>query len=225
MLIYINKPMNFDSFWIIKKLKRIFFDQKVWHSWILDYPACWLMIVWIWKDTKKLFWFQNMKKEYICTIDFSLSTDSFDLKFKYKFEKYPLIFNKGQIIWILKNSKLIKKPTFDKLKKICLNLIWKKKFNIPMFSSKRYKWKKLYEYAFKWEKILLKKEMEIFKIDVLEYNFPRLRLKLDVSSWTYIRTISNFIWEKMWMWWTLIFLQRTTINNISIFNFNKNEKN
>jgi tRNA U55 pseudouridine synthase TruB len=91
------------------------------------------------------------------------------------------------------------------------------------FSAKKKNWKKLYELARKWEKIIENKIMKINWYEILNYSFPTLELKLDVWSGTYIRSIWYWLWQQFWLWWILTELRRISIDNYTIDNINLNQ--
>ena len=52
----------------------------------------------------------------------------------------------------------------------------------------------------------------------MDYKWPDLKLKISCSSWTYIRSIANDLWENLWCWWYLTWLKRTEIENLKLEN-------
>ena len=79
------------------------------------------------------------------------------------------------------------------------------------FSAKKKDGKKLYELARNWNQIIENKLMKTYWYEILEYNFPTLKLKLDVWSWTYIRSIWHRLWEQFWLGGILTELRRIRV--------------
>ena len=214
MFFFVNKPKWFTSFDIVDKFKRIFFWEKVGHAWTLDPMATWLLIIAVWRQSTKHLWkLLWMDKEYITEIDFSILTDTWDMDyFDTKIEYEILSWN----TWIKKDWTPVKAPTIDEIKQKLDLLIPEYELPLTMFSAKKINWKKLYELARKGINLNLKKTMKVNSYKILDYHFPILKLKLNVWSWTYIRSIWYWLWQQFWLWWTLISLHRLKIWDIEI---------
>lgn len=197
MLLFVDKPTWITSFWVIRKIKRILPKIKIWHSWTLDPLASWLLILATWKDTKKLTNLIWLDKEYIATIDFSKNTDTWDIDYRQDFEQLDL---DG-----------LKVPTIEELTKILDSLIPQKEIPLPAFSAKKVWWKKMYDLAREWTILQTSKIMKIYSYEVIDYQFPILKIKFKVWSWTYIRSIAYWLWKQLWLWGILIWLRRISI--------------
>lgn len=206
MLIFIDKPKWITSFWVVRKIKRLFYKEKVWHCWTLDPMATWLLVVWVSKWTKMMNDFLWMDKEYITSIDFSIHTDTRDLDYRDHIKKYDFTNE-----YVFLNNKKVYAPSIEQFE-FQLN-----KFNpyleipLPNFSAKKVCWKKLYELSRKWKLLWMNSVMQINHFKILEYKFPILKIKLNVWSWTYIRSIWYWLWSQFWLWWTIIELKRVKI--------------
>ena len=88
------------------------------------------------------------------------------------------------------------------------------------FSAKKKDWKKLYELARSWNQIIENKLMKTYWYEILEYNFPTLKLKLDVWSWTYIRSIWHRLWEQFWLGGILSELRRIRVGKYDLNEIN-----
>ena len=91
-------------------------------------------------------------------------------------------------------------------------------YELPLtpFSAKKKDWKKLYDLARKWEQIIENRLMKTYGYEVLDFNFPELKLRLDVWSWTYIRSIWHRLWEQFWLWWILTMLRRIRVGEYEL---------
>lgn len=90
--------------------------------------------------------------------------------------------------------------------------------------------KKALDMVRNWEEFEMKKrEVVIYDIEILSYNYPELYLKASVSAWTYIRSIASDLWVLLWSWWYITYLRRTKIwkidlthsRQIEVFDINK----
>lgn len=211
MLALIDKPTWYTSFDIIRKLKRIYPDMKIWHSWTLDPMATWLLVIWIWKDTKKLCEIQQYDKEYVAHIDFSYSTDTWDMDFFEVIKNYELKTNNWVNDGIIIDWNIIKAPSLEQIKEKLDSIIPSYEMPLPSFSAKKVNWKKLYDLAREWVDLNLSRVMKIYSYEILDYSFPVLKIKINVWSWTYIRSIAYWLGKEFWIWWVLSYLRRTRI--------------
>jgi tRNA pseudouridine55 synthase len=205
MLIVVDKPSWISSFDVIRVLKRELWEKKIWHSGTLDPLATWLMLIWTWDDTKKLNDLIWLDKSYETIIDFSKKSDTWDMWYWDYYEEI-------NVEW--------KEINISEIKKELDKIIPEYELPLTPFSAKKKNWKKLYDLARKWGQINENRLMKIYWYEILDYNFPELKLRLDVGSWTYIRSIWHRLWEQFLLWWILTMLRR-----IRVWNYNLNEIN
>lgn len=221
MLLFLDKPVWPTSFDLVKKVKRIRRWEKVWHSWTLDPLASWLMILWIWKSTKRLHGLTGLDKSYTACIDLMQWSDTRDSDAWEWKQSYPLDSNNQKIAtkrWRdgLQTTQPPKKPGYDQIVTFCKSLRDRDQLPLAPFSAKKHKWKKLYEYARAWNPLMKSSPMSIIDITVLSYAFPILKIDVRVWSWTYIRSIAQTVWNHFWLGWIITELRRTSIWNYSV---------
>ena len=76
----INKPYEWTSFDVVKKLRNISRIKKIGHAGTLDPLATGLLIVCYGKYTKKIDYLQAKEKQYTGTFELGATTESFDLE-------------------------------------------------------------------------------------------------------------------------------------------------
>lgn len=155
-----------------------------------------LLLIWTWPDTKQLNSLIWLDKSYETTIDFSKKSDTRDMDYREYFEDID-------IKW--------KEIPVEKIKEKLDSIIPEWELPLTPFSAKKKDWKKLYELARNWNQIIENKLMKTYWYEILEYNFPTLKLKLDVWSWTYIRSIWHRLWEQLWLGGILTELRRIRV--------------
>lgn len=79
-VILINKPVDWTSFKVVEKVRRIIKAKKVGHAGTLDPKASGLLILCTGKLTKSISEFQNYTKEYRGKIYFGKTTPTMDLE-------------------------------------------------------------------------------------------------------------------------------------------------
>ncbi|MBD3272863.1 tRNA pseudouridine(55) synthase TruB [Candidatus Dependentiae bacterium] len=206
----INKPKNISSYDCIRHLKRIIKRKiKIGHAGTLDNFATGLLIIGIGrKATKNMDIFLNSDKEYFVTGKFGVLTDTLDIT--------------GEIL--KEKSKII---LINELKETIKNFPNKYIQVPPIYSALKFKGKSLYKLAREkkisekdLEKIIQtkKREVYIYKLNLINYNFPFFSLKTKVSKGTYIRSLVNDIAKELNTFATCSELKRTKIGNLSLSN-------
>jgi tRNA pseudouridine55 synthase len=200
--ILINKPAGITSHDVVDKLREITRIKKIGHAGTLDPFATGLLILGIGREfTKKLSIFQKKDKEYIATLRLGAESDTFD--------------KEGKIV----EKKVEKIPERKEIEEVLKNFLGEIEQIPPAFSAKKIKGKKLYELARRGIKVKPKpQKVKIYKISILEYEFPYLKIKVKCSSGTYIRSLANDIGKKLGCGAYVEELIRTKIGEFSVEN-------
>lgn len=209
MFLFINKPEGWTSFDAVNFIRKKIYEErkksglpktackvKVGHAGTLDPFATGLLIIGVGREaTKKLDEFKNLPKTYIATIKLGYVSDTFDKTGTISNYQLP-IFSKFSIIKLFK--KQFTQPDLQQINKNLKKFLGKQNQTPPMFSAKKIKGKKLYELARQGISIKRKKcKIEIYNIKLISYNYPLLKIEVDCSTGTYIRTLANDIGEKL----------------------------
>ena len=195
----INKEANWTSFDICAKVKRLFNTKKVGHSGTLDPFAEGLMIVCLGQATKIIPFLENYNKTYLATIKLGEETDTLD--------------NTGNII----DKKDVLNYSLEELKKVLNSFLGKSQQIPPMYSALKHDGVPLYSLAREGIEIERKpRNIEIFSIELIEYNKPFLTFKCKVSKGTYIRTLAKDIAIKLSTVGHLVKLIRTNIDKFDL---------
>lgn len=196
----VNKPLKFTAHDLISVVKKKLNVNKAWHTGTLDPLATWLMLVWIWDATKFLKWHTHDKKSYTAKIKLWEISNTFDWE------------------WVIENTNFKWKITKQQLIEAIEWFKWKITQIPPKYSAIKIQGKKAYDYMRDWDTEIKipSREVEIFKINILNFEYPNLELDIHCSSWTYIRSIANDLGQRLWCWWYLIWLIRTWIENYSL---------
>lgn len=216
MFLAVDKPARITSFDVIRIFRRHFPKQKMWHSGTLDPMATGLMILALDKDTKKLTELIWLDKSYIATIDFSKLTDTRDMEIWEKIQNFEYRMQNWKIVGLEMESWSVEAPSLGEISRKLDKLIPEYELPLPAFSAKKIAWKKSYDDARAGKIREENKMMKVQKYEILKYDFPILQLKLDVGSWTYIRSIAYWLGKELWLGWTLIQLRRTSIGERDI---------
>lgn len=170
--IVIDKPEGLTSHDVVARVRKIFGTRQVGHGGTLDPLATGVLPVAVGKATRMLEYLLHDSKSYIATMQFGYTSDTFD--------------NTGDVMKTEQEIELQE----DEFRAVVQSIQGKHDQLPPMFSAKKVKGKKLYDYAR--EGIELERKsvpIEIFKAEVLQYSKKEATILLHVSKGTYVRTI------------------------------------
>lgn len=202
-IILIDKPKGISSFDVIRILRKKLGVRKMGHAGTLDPLASGLMIVGVGEGTKKLTEFIKLPKVYETDVLLGKKTATGDLE--------------GEIL----EEKKVDGVDTEKIKIILEEMTGKLKLPAPAYSAIKVGGQPLYKKARKGEKFTPpQKEMEIFWIKLSDY-FPEgdyyvLKLKMEVGSGAYVRSIAEEIGRRLELPATVKELRRTKIGDFSI---------
>ncbi len=196
----INKPSGPTSHDIINYLRKSTGIKKIGHAGTLDPLASGVLIVAVGrKYTKQISQFVKLDKKYIAKLYLGAESDTYDKEGK-------IIFTKNLI-----------GPDIKKIKIVLKGFIGEQEQIPPMFSAKKYKGKKLYELARQGIKIKRKPvKINIYDLELLNYSWPFLTIKVHCSSGTYIRSLACDIGKKLGCGAYLEELERTAVGDFTI---------
>lgn len=204
-VLYINKPLNWTSFTLVRKLRNKLCRKlgikklKVGHAGTLDPLATGVMIVCTGKKTKLIESFQYQTKEYIATIKIGETTPSFDLE-----TAVDGVFPVEHITQELVEAKL--KDFIGEIEQVP-----------PTYSACKVDGKRAYEFAREGEDVELKpKLLVIDEIELLDYSFPEIRVRVVCSKGTYIRALARDIGVALGSGAHLTALERTRIGEVTL---------
>ena len=200
-ILLINKEKDITSYDVIRQLKKILpKGQKIGHAGTLDPFATGLLIILLGRSTKKMDDILKMNREYIVKAEFGYATDTQDVT--------------GERV--LQNPKLKEIQQEDIQREIEDEFSGIIKQIPPIYSAKKVKGKKAYEYAREKKEIELEpKEIKVKKFEILDYNWPFVQFHISCSSGTYVRTLVHDLGLKLETYATAISLERI---KIGVFN-------
>ena len=195
----IDKIEGITSYDVVAKIKKLYHTSKVGHCGTLDPFASGLLIIAINQATKILSFLEHDYKKYIATIRLGALTDSYDLT--------------GNVIDLKDINVVSKDVLLSKLQ----SFVGKIKQVPPMYSAIHYNGKHLYEYARNNEIIDIKpREVEIYDLDLLDYDNENIKIYVKCSKGTYIRTLGKDIADSIDNYGYLSALRRISIGNVSV---------
>ena len=194
----INKPADWTSFDVVKKIRGITRIKKIGHAGTLDPFAEGVLLICAGKATKQVSQLMNLPKEYLATLTLGTSTETLD--------------KTGKII----EERPIKTLSLSQIDKALKHFIGEIKQRIPEYSASKIKGQRRYKLARKGKKIPESyKTVYIYDLKRDSFEQNKLRFKIKCSRGTYIRMLAYDIAVKLG---TVGFLSELT--RISIGDFN-----
>lgn len=200
-LILINKPPGPTSHDIVDALRKITGERRIGHAGTLDPFAEGLLICLIGREATRLSdSFRALDKEYEAVIKFGQETDSYDITGKIVADQPEKI-----------DLALLKRD----LPRVLKTFLGKQEQLPPMYSAKKVHGQKLYELARQGKEIARKKQhVEIKGLELFDFkaeDYPSVKIKVNCSSGTYIRTLAYDLGRKLGTGAFLAKLKRTSI--------------
>ena len=179
-LYLINKPRGRSSFSIVAQVRRVSGIKKVGHAGTLDPEAEGLLVVLVGKDfTKKAEQYSKLDKTYEFEIKLGENSTTDD--------------EEGEKVKISDA-----KPSSPQLASVIAELTGEITQTPPIYSAIKVGGQRAYKLARKGEKIdMPSRKVKIENFEIISYKYPLVRLRADVSSGTYIRSLARTIGEKL----------------------------
>ena len=180
-ILLINKPDRMTSFGVVARIRRKLSEQegkkvKVGHTGTLDPFATGLLIILTHKATKLSDTFLKLDKWYEATIELGKSSTTGDPEGK------------------ITTHEVTKIPTREEVEAVCRKFIGQITQTLPAFSAIKINGKRAYQLAREGKQIEMpSRQVEIYALEILDYQYPTLKIRTHVSSGTYIRTLGEDI--------------------------------
>ncbi|MBX9852214.1 MAG: tRNA pseudouridine(55) synthase TruB [Cytophagaceae bacterium] len=198
-VLLIDKPYEWSSFDVVKKIRNAIGFIKIGHAGTLDPLATGLLILCTGKMTKRINEFQDMEKEYEGELIIGKTTPSFDLE--------------TEII----NEKDITKISEEDIKATVSKFIGKIMQVPPVYSAVKLGGKRMYKRARRGEDIKLEaKEIHIKDFIITSIELPAVRFRVVCSKGTYIRSLVRDFGEALQVGAYMSSLKRTRIGHFHI---------
>ncbi len=198
-ILLIDKPLEWTSFDVVKKIRNVLKYKKIGHAGTLDPLASGLLILCFGNYTKRIEDIQSQSKTYVAKIELGKSTPSFDLETAVDAEKAYDHVNLDTINEVLQDFQ-------GEIQQVP-----------PVYSALKVKGKRAYDYARSGEEIVLKaRAVRIYALQIIEFEPPFLSLQIECSKGTYIRSLANDLGKSLGTLAHLVELRRTDIGAYSV---------
>ena len=195
----VNKPYQWTSFDVVRKIRNTLGIKKVGHAGTLDPLATGLLIVCAGKKTKSIDSFQAQEKEYTGTFVLGKTTESFDLE-----QEITNVADPMQI-------------TLPKVKE-AVGLLTGDILQIPpSHSAIKKDGKRVYESARKGIEVILDpRPVTVSIFEVTRFELPEIGFRIVCSKGTYIRSLARDLGELLKVGAYMSSLTRTRIGEFKL---------
>lgn len=198
-VLLINKPFEWTSFDVVRKIRNLIRIKKVGHAGTLDPLATGLLIVCTGKFTKKINEYMSQEKEYTGTFTLGATTPTYDL------ESEPENFKPVE--------HLIGENIYAATKKFTGDIMQVP----PIHSAIKVEGKRVYELARKGKEVKLEpRPITIREFEITKIELPAVYFRVVCSTGTYIRSLANDFGEALECGAYLSSLCRTRIGEFTL---------
>lgn len=195
----IDKPLEWTSFDVVKKVRNTLRIKKVGHAGTLDPLATGLLIVCAGKQTKQIDTYMGQEKEYTGTFVIGATTESFDLE--------------KPVIPVADPSHI----TLDQVKSAAAQLTGDIFQVPPMHSAIKIDGKRVYESARKGIEVKMEaRPVQVREFEITSFEGNEVGFRISCSKGTYIRSLARDFGEILGVGAYMSSLCRTRIGNFSV---------
>ncbi len=193
----IDKPYEWTSADVVRKIKfqlrKCGYPKiKIGHAGTLDPLATGILLVCIGRATKQVEALQSEEKEYVAELMLGATTPSGDMEHEVD-QTYP-------------TEHITREMVEEALK----SLTGEREQLPPLYSAKKVQGVRAYEFARAGEEVELKKALiNIYEMELVEWDLPRIKIRVRCSKGTYIRSLAFEIGEAVQSGAYLTSLRRT----------------
>lgn len=171
----INKPKEWSSFDVVKKIRNMGRFKKIGHAGTLDPLATGILVMCVGKYTKKINYFQSLPKTYTGKLVLGKTTPSIDLETEFDGE-YP-----------------IHHIDFSLLEDVRQTFLGSIQQVPPIYSAIKLNGQRLFTHArngVSADELEIKiREVEVYRMEIDATHFPEISFEIECSKGTYIRSI------------------------------------
>ncbi|MBE6218897.1 MAG: tRNA pseudouridine(55) synthase TruB [Rikenellaceae bacterium] len=181
----IDKPYEWTSADVVRKIKfqlrKCGYPKiKIGHAGTLDPLATGILLVCIGRATKSVDALQAERKEYVAELQLGATTPSGDMEHPID-HTYPT-----------------EHITREMVEEALQSLTGEREQLPPLYSAKKVQGVRAYEFAREGVEVELKRALiTIYSMELVEYDLPRIKIRVECSKGTYIRSLAFEIGEAL----------------------------
>jgi len=202
-MLLVDKPAGITSFGVVARVRRQLTQQlgkkaKVGHTGTLDPFATGLMIIVTGKECRNAGNYSKLDKEYEATITLGFDSTTGDPE--------------GELTPV-SNDQPTKEAVEAALKQFTGEITQRP----PIFSAIKINGRRAYDLARKGEVVEMpERQVTVYALELIEYTYPEVKIRIHVSSGTYIRTIAQDVGKVLGTGGYCSELRRTKVGEWSV---------
>lgn len=175
MIVAVNKPVDWTSFDVVKKVRAITGERKVGHAGTLDPFAEGVLVVGIGREsTRRLGQISTATKDYVAKVKLGAETDTLDLT--------------GEVI----ERREIPHLSVSRIESVFAKFTGEIEQTPPMYSAKKVDGTRLYKLARRGEKIARDPvTIHIYSLELIKLSDDTITFGITCSKGTYIRQLAS----------------------------------
>lgn len=199
----VDKPAGVSSFAVVAQVRRIIREEtgqkvKIGHTGTLDPFATGLLVLVVGKYTKRASEFSKLGKAYEAELVLGKTSATGDPE--------------GEI-----TEKSDKKPSEDEIRRVLEGFLGEIMQRPHRYSAVKIGGQRAYKLARAGKAVDIEpRKVVVKKLEVVDYDYPKLRLIAEVSSGTYIRTLAEDIGKKLGSGAYLSNLRRNAVGGFGV---------
>lgn len=184
-ILLVDKPAGMSSFGVVAKVRWLLSRRegkrvKVGHAGTLDPFATGLLVLLVGKGTKRAGEFLKLDKSYTAKVILGTSSTTGDPEGELEVEMGA------------------REPSLEEVKRELFGMVGEIWQRVPAFSAVKIKGQRAYKLAREGVKVEMpEKKVKVYKLELLEYNYPELLMRCEVSSGTYIRVLGEDLAKRL----------------------------
>ncbi len=202
-VLLIDKPAGMTSFGVVARIRRRLSQQlgrkaKVGHTGTLDPFATGLMIIVTGKECRNAQQYSKLDKVYEATVRLGQTSTTGDPE--------------GEL-----SDVSAREPSVEEVQRALKGFVGEITQRPPQFSAIKIGGRRAYDLARKGEVVEMpERQVTVFSLELLEYAYPDVHIRVHVSSGTYIRTLAEDIGKVLETGAYCSALRRTKVAEYSI---------
>jgi len=179
-ILLIDKPLQWTSFDVIRRIRHLIRVKKVGHAGTLDPLATGLLIICTGKFTKRINEYMSREKEYTGIFTLGATTPTYDLESKPE------------------NFRLLENISEEKIKSTTHSFLGEIMQVPPVHSAIKVEGRRVYELARKGKEVKLEpRRVFIKEFEITAIELPFVHFRVVCSTGTYIRSLANDFGEAL----------------------------
>jgi len=195
----LNKPAGMTSRRAVDLVQRLAWRSKCGHAGTLDPLASGVLVVCVGPATRLIEYVQRMPKSYLGTFLLGRQSPTEDVEGHVtELEQAPV-------------------PSADQIAAGATALTGRIEQRPPAYSALKVEGKRAYTLARAGRRVELKpRSVEVYRLDVVAYDYPELRLRIECGSGTYVRSLGRDLAESLGTGAVMSTLVRTAIGPFAL---------